>query len=171
MDTAALLAADSARYLRDTYVPRLARALEVLPAGDLWWRPHEGVISFGTVLLHLAGNVRQWILSGLAGQPDRRERAQEFAATDGPEGAELLARLTETVNEAATFIARLDEAALARTYSIQGGAVTGVYAVTHVVEHFAWHTGQAVWIAKARAGARHGVAFHDDARINTLRNG
>jgi uncharacterized damage-inducible protein DinB len=177
-DTAGLLTLffrrEMARYLRDTYVPRLRRALEALPDGDLWWRPHDGVLAFGTILLHLDGNVRQWICSGLGGAPDQRERAAEFAATgaeDGhADGAALLERLASTVAEACAVIERMDAAALARTWSIQGFDVTGLYAVSHVVEHFSWHTGQAVWIAKARAGAAHGVAFFDEARVNAGRN-
>ena len=158
-------------YLRDTYLPRLERALEALPGGDLWWRPHAGAITFGTVLLHLEGNVRQWIVSGLGGARDERDRASEFSASDGPDGAILLGRLAQTVQEACRVIEGLDEAALLAEHPIQGERVTGLHAVQHVVEHFAWHTGQALWIAKARAGADHGVAFFDDAKIDRLRNG
>lgn len=171
---APLFAHEMAKYLRETYVPRLARALEALPDGDLWWRPHDGVLAFGTVLLHLEGNVRQWICAGLGGRPDARDRAAEFAATGAagePSGAELLARLRATVDEACAVILALDAAALARTWRIQSFDVTGLHAVSHVVEHFSWHTGQAVWIAKARAGAAHGVAFYDEARVNAGRNG
>jgi hypothetical protein len=159
------------RYLRDTYVPRLERALAVLPEGDLWWRPHPGAISAGTVLLHLEGNVRQWICAGIGGAPDARDRAAEFAAAGGPGKAALLARLAATVDEACRVIERMDAASLSGTHCIQGSEVTGLAAVLHVVEHFSWHTGQAVWIAKARAGAAHGLAFYDDARVNAARNG
>lgn len=172
--TASLLAQESATYLRETFLPRLARVLEILPEGDLFWAPHPGALTVGNILLHLEGNVRQWISSGVGGAPDARERASEFAATAETEpagGAELLARLRATVDEAAAVIAGMDAEAFERNYSIQGFDVTGVYAVTHVVEHFAWHTGQAVWIAKARAGAAHGVAFYDEAKVNAARNG
>ncbi len=162
---------DAAAYLEETYLPRLVRALETLPEGDLWWRPHEGVISFGTILLHLEGNVRQWILSGLGGAQDRRERAAEFAASDGPGARELIDRLAATVREACGMIRGLGQKELEHRYSIQGDEVRGLYALSHVVEHFSWHTGQAVWIAKARAGARHGVAFYDEAKVNAGRNG
>jgi uncharacterized damage-inducible protein DinB len=162
---------DSVELLRDTYLPRMQRALDALPESDLWWRPHEGVLAFGTILLHLEGNVRQWICSGLGGAPDHRNRAAEFAAKSGPAGKSLLGRLAATVTEACSVIEKLDEAALQREYPIQGNRVTGRWAVYHVVEHFSWHTGQAVWIAKARAGAGHGVAFYDDARANAARNG
>ena len=160
-----------ARTLRDTHLPRLGAALAILPPGDLWWRPHAGAISVGTVLLHLEGNVRQWICAGIGGAPDARDRAAEFAAVEGPERAELFQRLTAAVAEACRVIEGLDAAALARTYRIQGFEVAGFAAALHVVEHFAWHTGQAVWIAKARAGAGHGLAFYDDARVNAARNG
>lgn len=159
------------RYLRDTYVPRLERALAVLPEEDLWWRPHPEVISLGTVLLHLEGNVRQWILSGLGGEPDDRDRASEFAAEDGGRGDELLRKLRATVARACDVVAGLSEEDLARTFRIQGYDTGGLEAVYHVVEHFAWHTGQAVWIAKARAGTGHGVAFYDETRVNEGRNG
>ena len=153
---------ESAHYLRDVYVPRLETALRTLPAEDLWWRPHDDCISFGNVLLHLEGNVRQWILCGLGGQRDLRDRDSEFGAVSGPDGAALLTELTRTVQTAARVIESFDPRALPRRLSIQGHEVTAQEAIYHVVEHFSWHTGQAVWIAKARAGAGHGLGFYDD---------
>lgn len=166
-----LVRAECAHYLAGTYVPRLAWALEILPAADLWWRPHPDCISVGNVLLHLEGNVRQWILSGLGGEPDARERATEFAAeAHSLAGPALLARLTETVARAAAVIRGLTDDALEGAVSIQGFETTGLAAVLHVVEHFSWHTGQVVWIAKARAGGGHGLAFYDDAALAKARN-
>ncbi len=162
-DTA--FAHESARYLADVYVPRLREALAILPDGDLWWRPHADCLSFGTVLLHLEGNVRQWILSGLGGEADGRDRDAEFAAVRGPAGDELLRRLAETVDRAAALVRGMDGASLDRRHVIQGFETTARDAVYHVVEHFSWHTGQAVWIAKARAGAGHDLAFYDDAKL------
>ena len=163
-------AAESARYLREVYPPRLERALATLPPGDLWWSPHPECLSVGTILRHLEGNVRQWILSGLAGAPDSRDRAAEFASPEHPDAAPLLGRLRATLETAAAHVASMDAAALARAHTIQGFATTGQDAVYHVVEHVSWHTGQAVWIAKARAGAGHGLSFFDDAKVNAARN-
>ena len=162
---------ESCKYLAQTYVPRLGRALETLPPDDLWWRPHSGVISFGNVLLHLEGNVRQWLVCGIGGEPDERDRASEFAATEGAEGKELLDRLQATVQRACEVVAALEGEALTRTHVIQGDETSALAAVYHVVEHFSWHTGQAVWIAKARAGAQHGLAFYDEASVNSAENG
>jgi uncharacterized damage-inducible protein DinB len=161
---------ESTRYLRDVYVPRLRRALATLPAEDLWWRPHEDAISFGTILLHLEGNVRQWIVAGLGDSTDARNRASEFAARGGPAGAELMERLAQTVAAACGVIEKLDEPGLAATHVIQGDEIDAQSAIYHVVEHFSWHCGQATWIAKARGGANHGLAFFDDALVNAAKN-
>ena len=161
-------ARESARYLADVYLPRLRSAAAILPAADLFWRPHPDCISFGTILLHLEGNVRQWLLCGLGAAEDRRDRDSEFAATSAPGGVDaqrLLDALQATVGEAAQLLEALDPSELSRELSIQGFQVSCEEAVYHVVEHFSWHTGQAVWIAKARAGAGHGLGFYDYASL------
>lgn len=165
MDAARAFATEAARTLRDVHLPRLERAVATLPPADLWWSPHRECLSVGTILRHLEGNVRQWILAGLAGEPDERDRASEFASPAQPDADALLLRLRTTVLAAAAHVERMDAEALATPRSIQGFATTGLAAVLHVVEHFSWHTGQAVWIAKARAGAGHGLAFYDDAAL------
>ena len=148
--SARVFRSESVRYLRDVYLPRLERALAPLSPEDVWWRPREEVISFGTILLHLEGNVRQWILSGLGGRPDDRDRDAEFAATDGPPPAQMLARLRDTVLAACEVIEGLDEPALHASTTIQGRETSALAAIYHVVEHFGYHTGQASWISKTR---------------------
>ncbi len=157
--------AQSIELLEGTYLPRIEQALTILPGADLWWRPHAGVIAAGTILLHLEGNLRQWVLSGLGGHPDRRRRREEFTRAEG-EAGELLERLRETVRGACGVLAGLPPDTLSAQHSIQGFEVSGMEAVYHVVEHFSWHTGQLVWIAKARAGEGHGLAFYDEEEIN-----
>src|SRR5688572_1464565 len=103
MDERALTAAflDRSRYyLCVEYPAKLRHAVRVLPADRLWWRPNEQSNSVGNLLLHLAGNVRQWIVSGLGGAPDTRDRDAEFAATSGENSAALLARLEDVLRDA-----------------------------------------------------------------------
>src|SRR5262249_48823441 len=126
--------------------------------------------SVGNLLLHLQGNIRQWICCGLGGAPDRRDRDAEFAAESGADAAKLLAALRATVEEACRVIARLDAEALAGRVSIQGFELTRLAAVVHVTEPMSWHAGQVAWIAKARAGARHELHFYDDGGLRG-RNG
>lgn len=161
---------ESIRYLGDVYLGRMERAVATLPSGDLWWRPHAGALSVGNILLHLSGNVRQWIVSGIGGREDLRDRAREFEATEGHDVVRLLDALRATLGDACAVLEQLEPDQLTEVRRIQGFETSVASAVYHVVEHFSWHTGQAVWIAKARAGAQHGIAFYDEAQVNAARN-
>lgn len=145
--------ARSVHHLRGEFLPRLHRATTVLGADDLWWKPNEESTSAGNLLLHLEGNVRQWILSGIAGAPDERVRSEEFLAGGGPSSEQLLELLESTVGRACDVILALDDRALLERHNIQVfEGVTAMAAVLHVVEHFSWHTGQISWMAKLRTG-------------------
>jgi uncharacterized damage-inducible protein DinB len=135
-------------YLCTEYPAKLARAIEVLPADRVWWRPNESVNSVGNLLLHLAGNVRQWIVSGVGGATDVRDRDAEFAARGGASGEELLARLADVLHEARAVLERLTPESLLEERAIQGRTPTVFEAVYHVVEHFSTHVGQVLWITK-----------------------
>ena len=92
----------SRAYLTDEYRIKLRKTVDALPPDALWWRPNEQANSVGNLLLHLEGNVRQWIIGGVGGAPDTRNRAGEFAAREGASKEELLARLDDTLTEADT---------------------------------------------------------------------
>ena len=158
--------ADVVEYLRGTYLPRLEQAASILPQTDLWWSAHSDCISFGTILRHLEGNVRQWIVSGLGGASDTRQRAAEFQGNSDESVSALLRRLRTTVEAACEVITKLPPTSLPEAITIQGFQTTRQSALLHVLEHFSWHVGQAVWIAKARAGEEHGLAFYDEEAIN-----
>lgn len=145
--------AQSREYLTGHYLPKLLAALEVLSDSDLWWRSHEAANSAGNLVLHLAGNIRQWVVSGVGGAPDQRDRAAEFARRDPLSRAELVARITEAVLEADAVIGSTDPASLGERREIQGRRVTLLQAIYHAVEHFGMHTGQIIYIAKLRSGA------------------
>ncbi len=145
------LRAAAARLEKD-YLPKLQVCIDELPTADLWWRPHEACNSVGQLLLHLEGNLRQWVLSGLGGQSDTRKRDLEFTPTVHPSGRELLDRLRATIHEAARILRNLPSAELRRRRRIQIYDVTGLHAALHAVEHFSGHTGQIIWITKLRTG-------------------
>jgi uncharacterized damage-inducible protein DinB len=141
----ALLAAD--------YLPRIERCLDTLAEADIWWRPNPQSNSIGNLLLHLAGNARQWIISGVGGAGDVRARDSEFAADEGEglSGDELRTRLRATLAEVDEVLARLDPSVLLEPRTIQGRTgVSVLEAVFHVVEHFSMHTGQIILLTKQR---------------------
>jgi len=136
--------------LQAHHLPRIARCLAMLSEQEIWWRAHATSNSVGNLVLHLEGNVRQWIISGLGGAPDRRERDTEFAARGPISRRVLLARLRSTVGEACRVLKKLSARDLAREYTIQGFRLTGLSAVSHVTEHFAYHTGQIIQVTKVK---------------------
>jgi hypothetical protein len=125
----------------ETCVPKLA-------PGVLWARGSENENAVGNLLLHLEGNVRQWILSGIGGAPERRDRPAEFSARSGPRGAELVANQRDTVNDAIGVIRALPHPRLSEAVRIQGYDTTVLAAIFHVVEHFSGHTYQIILMTK-----------------------
>ena len=144
--------AQARHLLAQVYLPRIAACLRELSSEQTWWRPNPASNSVGNLVLHLEGNVRQWIVSGLGATPDRRERDLEFAETGPILSRTLIARLRRAVTDAARVMDKLDDEALAKTYSIQGFRVTGLHAVFHVAEHFSHHAGQIILLTKSLAG-------------------
>jgi uncharacterized damage-inducible protein DinB len=100
------------------------------------------------------------MVEGIAGKPVGRNRAEEFAAREGPGAEELLAGLESALRDAAAVLDSISDEALTETRVIQGRETTVLGAIYHVVEHFAMHTGQIVLLTKIHApGAIH---FYDD---------
>ena len=161
MDLAAAFVAQSRRYLASEYPTKIQRCLDVLPDDAIWRRDDDTSNSIGNLLLHLSGNIRQWIVSGVGGAPDARVRRAEFDAREGEGGATLMERLLATVRDADAVLASLDAVRLAELRTIQGRDVTVLDAVYHVVEHFSMHTGQIILLAKRFAPGR--LEFYEDA--------
>ncbi len=131
-------------------VPRIKKCLGQLSADDIWHRPNQNVVSVGNLVLHLQGNLRQWVLSGLGGQPDHRQRDGEFTRTDPVPATELVRQLDALVTEVEAVLDRLTPADLLATYRVQGYDETGVAILMHVTEHFSYHTGQITYFVKTR---------------------
>ena len=143
---------ESRKLLTTSLFPRIERCIEKLSDEEVWWRANPESNSIGNLLLHLSGNVRQWIVSGLGGAPHDRQRQQEFDARGPIPRAELLSRLGESVHEVDRVLAALDPASLLEQRQIQGCDVTVLEAVYHVVEHFSMHTGQIILLTKMFKG-------------------
>lgn len=138
----------SRRKLLDQYWPRLRSCVELLSDQQVWWRPNPASNSIGNLILHLNGNVRQWLVGSFNEFQDTRDRPAEFAAQTGVGAAALLAQLGTTMGEASGVLARLHETDLTASLDIQGYHVSGLEAVYQVVEHFGLHYGQIVYITK-----------------------
>jgi uncharacterized damage-inducible protein DinB len=140
--------AQSRSLLLEDYLVKIERCLELLSDEQIWWRANPQSNSIGNLILHLSGNVRQWLVVGLGGAGDSRDRDAEFAQRDVVPRAELVARLTETLREADATLGAFDPDKLLENFRIQGLEVSALEAVLHVVEHFSMHTGQIIMLAK-----------------------
>ncbi len=148
-------------FLTQEYPSKLRQCIEVLPESAVWARSNDGSNSIGNLLTHLTGNVRQWIVGGVAQRPVERNRSAEFEARGGGSASELMSRLDDVLREVAEVFDSLADADLALERVIQGRPTTVLGAIYHVVEHFAMHTGQIVLLTKIHApGAIH---FYEDA--------
>ena len=141
------------------YLPKIGACVAGLPDEDIWWRPNPTSNSIGHLLLHLSGNLQEWVVSALGGHQEQRQRHLEFAPDREPSIAELMERLARTVSEADAVLGTLDGSILAERRLIQGESVTALEAIYHAVEHFSMHTGQVIYIAKLRTGRD--LAFYE----------
>src|SRR5262245_12673088 len=148
-------------YLASEYPAKLRITMAALPDDKLWWRPNESSNSVGNLLLHLNGNLRQWIVAGVGGEPFERHRAAEFAAREGAPAPALLVALEATLADVDRILSQLTADRLAERCAIQGRDLTVLDAVFHVTEHFAYHLGQIILVAKMFAPG--GVHFYEDA--------
>ena len=145
----------SREYLRDEYLKKIETAIRPLTTEQLWWRANDASNSIGNLMLHLAGNVRQWIVGGV-GQGDlTRDRAREFATREMMPASALLAVLTDAVEASCAVLEKvegLDPAVLLEPREIQRFQTTVLGAIYHAVEHFSMHTGQIILLAKMQTG-------------------
>ena len=139
---------------------RIEVCLDKLTDEQVWARGGGNENAIGNLGLHLCGNVRQWIVSGVGGAPDARQRDTEFDARGGVPVAELRSRLRRTVEEATSVIHALTQERLTERMLVQGYNVTVLEAVYHVVEHFSMHTGQILFVTKMLTGEDLGFYAH-----------
>jgi hypothetical protein len=144
--------------LMGQYWPRLRTCVEKLSDEQIWWRPNEASNSIGNLVLHLNGNVGQWLVHSFNRAEDTRNRPAEFAERAGTPVAELLRCLGDTLAQAEAVLLRLTPEELMSTWKIQGFTVTGLAAVFQAVEHFGLHYGQISYITKLVSGE--GLGFY-----------
>src|SRR6185295_6496777 len=151
--------ANARKFLTEEYLPKIERCVEKLDAQQIWWRPNEQSNSIGNLLLHLCGNARQWIVGGLGGETDKRNRDSEFQERRELPRAELLAHLKKTISDVDRTLANFNAQKLLAEYPIQGTTSTAIAAIFHVTEHFSMHTGQIILMTKMLANVD--LTFYD----------
>lgn len=156
----------SARRMEEN-TPRILKCLSELSEEEVWKHPNESLNSVANLILHVCGNITQYIISSLGGAEDKRERDREFSASGGIRKQELITRLTETVSQATKIIRGQDERSLLGVRMVQGFQLTGIGIIVHVVEHYSYHSGQIAFWTKLLKGKD--LGFYKGMNLN-IRN-
>ena len=151
------------RVFEESY-ERIYRCISMIDEKDLWRSPSSGIPAIGNLILHLCGNARQWILSGLGGRPDNRDRDQEFVAQTKIKKGELVFLLENMRSNLRQTLEELDPQQITTVYNVQGFDVTGFSIVVHVIEHFSYHTGQITTLTKLLTNKD--TAYYSDVDLN-----
>ena len=128
---------------------RIIKCLAHLSEEEVWQRPNENTVSIGNLVLHLCGNLRQWICAGLGQQEDIRERNLEFSTNGGLSKAQLSEKIKLTIIDAQEVVNNVALSDLAKSYPVQVYNETGLSIVVHVIEHFSYHIGQITYAVKS----------------------
>ncbi|MGB3589009.1 MAG: DinB family protein [Tunicatimonas sp.] len=137
------------RRIIEESVPRVKKCLYLLNEDQLWYRPNEQTTSVGNLVLHLMGNLRQWVLSGIDGQPDHRQRSQEFTETGPVPTKKLVRDLDNLMIEVDQVLTQIAPEVLTEKRNVQGFEESVLAILIHVTEHFSYHTGQITYYTKS----------------------
>jgi len=131
---------------------RIHHCLNQLTDDQIWSRPHDSRNSIGNLILHLCGNLRQWVVSAIGGAPDIRNRPEEFSQRQIIPKSDLLNLLDTTVQQATTALNNLTPENLLRIRPIQDFQVTGLTAAFHTTCHFQGHTQEIISMTRTLLG-------------------
>jgi uncharacterized damage-inducible protein DinB len=127
---------------------KIEKCFNNLEEEDIWKRPNASSNSIGNLILHICGNITQYIISSLGGKEDKRDRYLEFSIRKGFDKGSLIQKLKNTVNQAIQTLGMIQERELTRVRSVQAFEYSGIAIIIHVVEHYSYHTGQIIFYTK-----------------------
>lgn len=156
-------------YRIDLSTQRIIKCLQEIDEEETWKSPNDNTNSIGNLILHLCGNIRQYIISALGGEGDTRIRDEEFSVKNHFSKAVLLNKLSTTASQANTIINNCNDRSLSKTYSVQGFELSGVGIIIHVTEHYSYHTGQIAFLVKELKDKD--LRFYGDMDLNAKNKG
>ena len=157
-----IIIAEAQKRLFDEGIPRLKKCMDILTEEEIWIRPNAQSNSVGNLVLHLCGNVRQWLISGLGGATDTRERDLEFSEKGPLSKSHLLGLLDQLQVDVEAVLNRVDVAELLSIRPVQIYQESGLSILIHVIEHFSYHVGQVTYFTKSHTARDTGYYADQD---------
>jgi len=128
-------------------------ALDQLHDDDIWWAPAEGCNCIGIIIQHLLGNLRQYIISGVGGEEDLRDRPREFRIEERTPKSDLQKRLDDMLDRVVETYSHTDPSTLLHEKAIQSRTRTLLGAIYGTMAHLELHAGQICYIARMKLGS------------------
>lgn len=141
---------EAEKRLLEEGIPRIKKCLSKIEDNEVWFRPNAQTVSIGNLCLHLCGNVRQWLVSGIGGKPDIRNRPLEFSEKGPLPKSHLLNELDKLAKEIKETIDGIQVEDLIEKRAVQVYEETALSILIHVIEHFSYHVGQITYAVKSR---------------------
>ncbi len=132
----------------NTIAERLIICLDAVDDEELWVDFTPDLSSPGNLVLHLIGNLNQYVLKTLGDKKFHRERAKEFCDKPGLSKEQLKKMFAATIRECYAIAGSLNEEQLSRMHKVQGFEHSGYGILIHATEHLSHHTGQFTWFCK-----------------------
>ncbi len=154
----------NALYRIDENTRMVQKSLAFISEQELWQPPNESLNSIGNLILHLCGNMTQYIISSLGEIEDKRNRDSEFSASKIADKSEIIKLLEKTVTNSKSVILNANSNQLLKIRLVQGFELSGVGVVLHAVEHYSYHTGQiAFWVKQLK---NKDLGFYEGVNLN-----
>ncbi len=150
-------------YQMELNLPRIEKCFAQLSEAEVWQRPNLASNSIGNLIVHLSGNIRQWIIASLSGVEDIRNRDLEFEMQEGLSKKELYEMISTTILSATKVIEQQTEADLMTQKTVQGYQYSALGNILHVVEHLSYHVGQIAYWTKVLKGNDLGFYADNDS--------
>ena len=158
-DTIERAVLDAARIRLETSAAKIVHCLSQIDDSQVWWRPTPNQNSIGNLILHLCGNVGQWIISGVGGAADVRDRPSEFSQKNRQPKSELLTMLHACIEQSGEALSTTDPSRLLSDCRIQGFDTTMLSAILDTVSHFQGHTQEIISLTRQQTGNKYQFHF------------
>ena len=158
----------NALYRMDENTRIIKKSFLEISEEQIWQQPNSSLNSMANLILHICGNMTQYIISSLGEMDDKRQRSTEFSVSNGYTKAELVEKLNDTVALAKRIIFDASIDKLIKIRSVQGMSFSGVGVILHAVEHYSYHTGQIAFYVKQIKDKD--LGFYDGVDLNVKNN-
>jgi len=129
-------------------IHRILQCMDRLSIDQIHHRPNGNSNSINNLIIHLDGNVRQWLISTMSSASDLRTRDQEFDPDNQLSKEELQRVLAILEDDIRSILTNIEKINLQEVQEVQCYKESNLAILVHVIEHFSYHVGQITYITK-----------------------